>query len=201
MNRKLISLIACSSIALSAAASLNANAAPAVHVARPFEWTIEISTQKLPHQFQYTGSALKEVVKASLNYYSMEDQAHKTPYEDLWYAGMKTLGLERHHKLEITQGDAIAIRVVHKNPGAPTDEQIAAGKAVMKALLDANINRNMVATIKVPQSSFYTIASEIQNYDFSPAPAGGADMPVDSDMNIFLESEPAAYTQSFVHYN
>lgn len=198
MNKKLLALVA--AFGLSGAFSLNSLAAP-IHVSRPFEWTVEVNTEKLDRHFQYNTSTIKEVVKASLQYYSMEDQEHKTAYQDLWYANAKSLGLERHHKLEIKQGDAIAIKVLHKEGTAPDDEKRAAGKAVMKTVLDANINKNMVATIKVPMSSFNIIASEIQNYGFSPAPGGGVETPVDSDMNLFLESMPAGMTQSFVHYH
>lgn len=201
MNKTVLSLLAAISLSAVMNLSPSADAAPAIHVARPYEWTVQIQTEKLPRQFQYNSSMIKEVVKARMHYYSMDDQDHKTLYEDLWYASAKTLGLERHHKLEVKQGDALAIRVLHKNPAAPEDEQRAAGKAVMKAVLDANINRNMVATIKVPMASFNVIASEIQNYDFAVAPEGMGETPIASDMNLFLESEPAGLTRSFVHYH
>jgi hypothetical protein len=172
-------------------------------LSRPYEWTIEIDTQELPRQFQYQGSSLTQVVKAELKYYPMDDQNSKTSYEDLWYSNARSLGLERHHKLEIKQGDAIAIRVLHKSSGSvPVDEQRAAGKAIVKAIVDANINRNMVATIKVPVGSFHTIANEIQNYNFTPtSSADPPDTEVNSDLNLFLESEPSGLTQTFVHYH
>lgn len=171
------------------------------HVERPYEWTIEIDTQQLKQQFQYNSSELKELVKAKLFYYKVANEEEKTDYQDLWYAKAKSLGMERHHKLEIDQGDAIAIKVKHLGEYTSYDEQRAAGKAVVKTILDANLNKNMVATIKVPLTSFTTIASELQNYQFSPAPGGGADMPIDSDINLFMESEPVGLTQAFCHYH
>lgn len=171
-------------------------------VSRPYEWTVEISTEQVPKQFQYQGSSLTKVVKTQIQYYPIDNTSNKTAYEDLWYSNAKPIGLERHNKLDMKQGDAVAIRVLHKAPGtAPLDEQRSAGKAVMKAIVDSNINKNMVATIKVPMDSFHTIESEIQNYHFSPAPSGGGENPISSDMNLFLESEPAGLTQSFVHYH
>jgi hypothetical protein len=205
MNRTALAFVTALSIMSSGAVAIKALASGG-QLSRPFEWTIEIDTQELPRQFQYHNSNLTQVVKAELNYYSMENQDSKTAYEDLWYSEAHSLGLERHHNLEIRQGDAIAIRVVHnpKNPSSafPADEQRAAGKAVMKAIVDANINRNMVATIKVPQSAFNSISSEIQNYGFAPySPSGGVETPINSDMNLFLESEPAGQTQTLVHYH
>lgn len=196
MNKLLLSLLTvCGVSAVSMSAS---NAAP--QISKPFEWTIEIKTESLPRQFQYNTSGIKDVIKAKMQYYSMDHVDEKTDYEDLWYSHAKTIGMERHHKLEINKGDAVAIRVLHKVDAASTDERRSAGKAVMKAVLDANLNKNMVATIKVPSSSFYEISSELQNYHFSPAPNTGDETPIDSDMNLFLESEPAGLSQSFVHY-
>jgi hypothetical protein len=170
-----------------------------IHVDRPFEWTVQIDTKQLKNQFQYNSSELKELVKAKMTYYKMTDEDNKTDYEDLWYAKAKTLGMERHHKLEITQGDAICIKVKHIGEYTSYDEQRASGKAVMKVVLDAAVNKNMIATIKVPMTSFHTIAQEIENYHFSPAPSGSPESPVDSDLNLFLESEPAGLSQSFAH--
>lgn len=199
MNRlALVLATACGIIGTSI--SMSVLAAP--QISKPFEWTIEIKTQELPGQFQYNTSSIKDVVKAQMQYFSKDHEDVKTLYEDLWYARTKSLGMERHHKLEIKQGDAVAIRVLHKEDSPSQDERRAAGKAVMKAVLDANLNKNMVATIKVPTNSFYTISSEIQNYHFSPAPSGGGgETPIDSDMNLFLESEPAGLSQEFVHYH
>lgn len=200
MSKKLTILLGITSIAGAATLAFAPIAeCSGDHVDRPFEWTVEIDTKQLKNQFQYNSSELKELVKAKMSYYKMTDEDNKTEYEDLWYAKAKTLGMERHHKLDITQGDAICIKVKHIGEYTSYDEQRASGKAVMKAVLDAAVNKNMVATIKVPMTSFHTIAAEIENYHFAPAPASTPDNPVDSDMNLFLESEPAGLTQSFAH--
>lgn len=199
MNRFFIAIATAIGITSSIMA-IKATAAGPV-LSHPYEWTVQINTQELQHQFQYNTSSISQVVKASLEYYEMDDQDHKTKYEDLWYSNAKALGMERHHKLELKQGDWVAIKVKHKNGYAPLDEQRAAGKAVMKAVLEIVRNKNMVATIKVPASSFHTISSEIQNYHFSPVSESGSETPIESDMNLFLESEPEGSRQAFVHYN
>lgn len=200
MNKRLLAFVAAAGI-MAASASIIKAGASGQQVQRPYEWTIQINTQQLDRQFQYNTSDIKDVVKASVQYYPMNDQDSKVDYEDLWYSKARSLGLERHHKLEIKQGDAVAIRVQHKTNSAPLDEQRAAGKAIMKAIVDANRNKNMVATIKVPLASFHNISSEIQNYHFSPVSDSGGEEPINSDMNLFLESEPAGLTQSFAHFH
>ncbi|MBX9689634.1 MAG: hypothetical protein K2X27_23185 [Candidatus Obscuribacterales bacterium] len=170
-------------------------------LARPYEWTIEIQSEKLAPQFHYAGSKISEIVKTKIQYYSMTNESAKTAFEDLWYSKGKALGLERHHSLDIKQGDAIAIRVLHKNDSAPEDEQQAAGKAIAKAILAASLNKNMVATVKVPYSSFHRIVSEIEEYNFHPSSDTQADTPISADMNLFIESEPAGLHQALCHYH
>ena len=171
----------------------------------PYAWTIEIDTQEVPLQFQYSGSALTQVVKTQLQFYSNSNppptptSATLTLYESLWFSNGKSLGLERQNKLQIRQGDSIAILVVHKNGSAQPDEQIAAAKAIMKAVVDANLNKNMVATIKVPMASFSTISQQIQNYHFAPIVASSSEDPTQSDLNLFLESVPPGMTQGLAH--
>lgn len=200
MNKRIMALLAATGI-IAAGASLMKASAAGQQVSRPYEWTIQIETQKLDRQFQYNTSDLKDIVKAGIRYYPMDQQDSKVDYEDIWYSKARALGLERHHKLEIKQGDAVAIRVQHKSDSPVLEEQQAAGKAIMKAIVDANRNKNMVATIKVPLASFQNISSEIQNYHFSPVSDSGSEDPINSDMNLFLESEPAGLTQSFAHFH
>lgn len=199
MNKSTVALL--SALAIVGSTSFFKPAVATEKVERPFEWTIQIDTSQLKNQFQYNSSELKETIKAKLSFYKISSESEKTPYEDIWYAKAKTLGMERHNKLETTPGDAIAIKVVHSGEYPSYDEQRAAGKAVMKAVLDASLHKNMIATIKVPMTSFHTIVAEIQNYHFYPTSSESADNPIDSDLNLFVESEPAGMTQSLMHLN
>ncbi len=170
----------------------------AVKISRPYEWTVSIDTKELPKQFEYQGSHIKPVVKCKMAYFKMTDEDEKVAYEDLWYSKARVLGLERHAKLDMTKGDAICIRVKHKT-GSPTeDERKSAANAVMRTVVDVNLHKNMVATIKVPFDSFETISSEIQGYGFI-ALMESADTPVNSDMGLFLESEPEGQTRMLYH--
>jgi len=35
---------------------------------KPFDWLINVQTQQLPRQFQYKGSQIQGVIKATVNY-------------------------------------------------------------------------------------------------------------------------------------
>lgn len=169
-------------------------------LSRPHDWTIEIKTKEMPLHFQYQGSTLKQLVKAELKFYSATEEENKTTYEYLWFANDKALGLERKSKLNIKEGDAIAIRVLHADDSPNQEEKRAAGKAIMRAFLDAQINHNMVATVKVPVASFDAILSEIQEYNFHPA-SEAPDEEVHADISLFVESEPEGQRQTLYHFD
>lgn len=199
MNRKAMAIAAAVLGFMSVANFTQKCSALPPPISRNYQWTIEIDTQQIPRQFQYNGSVLTQVVKAQARYFSSTDPSTQTQYETMWYSNGRSLGMERQNKLQIRQGDTIAIIVVHKSGSAQSDEQRAAAKAIMKMVVDANLNKNMVATIKVPIESFSTIAQEFQNYRFSPMTDNSSEDPTSSDLNLFLESVPAGSSQEFAH--
>lgn len=197
MNKVATSLLVLTTIA-SASIMAAIGAAPGLN--QPYDWTMEINTQDMPLHFEFQGSTLKPLVKAEVKFYNVDDEEHKTLYEYLWFAHDKALGLERKSKLNIKEGDAIAIRVHHKDDSPVLEEKRAAGKAIMRAFLDAQINHNMVATVKVPATSFDTIISEIEEYNFHPA-SEAPNEEINSDMSLFVESEPEGQKQTLYHFN
>ncbi len=184
--------------AITASATIIATiAAPGLN--QPHDWTMELKTRQMPLQFEYQGSTLKPVVKTELKFYHVGQEENKTLYEYLWYANEKTLGLERKAKLTIAPGENVAIIVSHESESPPESEVVAAAKAVMNAVLDIEVNQSMVATIKVPTSSFNTICSEIEQYNFHPG-SSNPNEEVNSDLCLFVESE-AGEKKSLYHYN
>lgn len=200
MNRLLRTMALGLSMAASLLALAAVKAAPGAIVSRPYDWTVEITTKQLTHEFRYHNSQLNPVIKADLVYFDNDHEDHKVKYESLWYAHDKALGLERLHDFAVSQGEAIAIRVKHSD-GAGVEEQKASARAVMRAVLDANLNRNMVAVVKVPHGAFDTISSTIQEYDLQPTPENAGEEGLDVDLTVFLESEPAGQTVSLSHFH
>lgn len=198
-KRKVVSAVVGALLAIASVTS-QVTAAPGIQVGQPYDWTIEIQTKNLPQEFRYAGSELRPVVKTEMTYYPMSNQDNKTKFQDLWYGNDKALGMERHHKMEITKGEAVAIKVVHEDDSTSLEEMKAAGRAIMRAVLDANLNGNMVALVKVPSSSFNTISSTIQEYHFEPTP-DNVDKPQNIDMTIFLEGDTPDLKQALSHYH
>jgi len=166
----------------------------------PYDWTVEVNTQQLERQFDYPGSTIAPVVKTELQYYSMAAPENKTKYEHIWYGNGKPLGLERLHRLDITQGDGISIRIVHKHNPPAYDEHKAAANAILRVLVDAYLNRSPVVSVRLPLASFDTIAGQLRTNPRINTAADGADRTVDSGVPIFVQSEPAGRTLQLYYF-
>jgi len=170
------------------------------HIDRPHDWTVEIETDKLPRQFDYHNSHLSDVVKTNIDYYHQTDDAHKTPYEYLWFHSSTTLGMERLHKFQIDQGDGIAINIKHKTASPDVLEKYAAATALTQIVLDAYMNKNAVTIVNVPQESYTEIVNQLQStHHFITQADAGADHPVDSGINIFVQSD-AGNSQTLYYF-
>ena len=139
----------------------------------PYNWVITIKTEQLDGEFNYSGSKLKPVVKGSVSYASVDDIDNDFKYEDLWFCQGKPYGLERNGPLAIPRGDGVAIRVIHTddhgtidNHATTQDELAAAADSILRIVVDAQINQNIVHTIIVPASSFQGICQSLQSHHF-----------------------------------
>lgn len=176
-------------------------AAPAININKPYDWTVEIKTEEMPHQFRYHNSNLRPVIKTEFTYYHMEDESNKTKYQKIWYGNDKALGLERTHEFELTQGESIAIKVKHKDDSPGMEEKKAAARAVMRAVMDAQLNKNMVQEVKVPDESFNTITQTMQDYQLQEAPDNLGEEGIAVDLSLFVESESSTSKKTLCHYH
>jgi len=169
-------------------------------VNRPYDWLVNVQTQQLSRQFEYTGSTLRPVVKTSMKYYEDSDPSRSTDYEYIWYHDAKPLGVEKLHTFDLRSGDAIAINIEHKNSPATQAEHKAAANAIIHIVLDAYLNRNSVALVKVPFDSFDDIIAELQVEHFVLQNDSGADSPNPTGVNIFVASDPPGKSNSFTYF-
>lgn len=164
-----------------------------------YDWVFQVETKPLPKQFEYQGSPLKPIEKVDVKYHPSKDAENKTTYEYLWYHDGKPLGLERMKKFEIPQGDSLAIQIKHKNGSSTSGEEKAAANTILRITLDAYLNKNAVALVKLPSDSFYDISSALQNQGMVVAPdSGGMDgfnTPLDTSLTLNMVSEPEGIKQ------
>lgn len=205
MNKIALALVTVLSIVSSGAFAVRALAAPGGQQPNNQYGKIEIDTQEVPNPFQYANSALKRVVQTQLVF--VDTQNVRTPYENLWYSNATPLGLNRLTPLNkiknLNPGEKIDITVVHllSNP-APPDEQQAAAKAALKAIVDLSLNNDFTPLVIVPRASFQTIASQFGNY-LTPESDSGVDQgnPYNFSVQLVSPEQPPVFTQTFVHYD
>ncbi|MBX9668088.1 MAG: hypothetical protein K2X93_10740 [Candidatus Obscuribacterales bacterium] len=157
---------------------------------KPYDWTIEINTAKLDRHFEYEGSTLRPVSKADVTYYRVNHEDEKTNYEELWFHNGKALGLERKNKLEMEEGDGVAIKVVHKTSTPDAEELKAAADAISLLYLDAYLNRNLVVSVIVKDSTFNDILGCMQDQQWQVLP-DQTDVAIDAQVILYLQSESA----------
>jgi hypothetical protein len=160
----------------------------------PYDWVLQVETTQLKRQFEYKGSTLNPVEKLEVVWYPTKDQNKKTKYELMYYHEGRPFGMEKLHKLEIDQGDGVAIEIKHKDNNASEAEKKDAANAVLRLALDAYLNRNPLAAVKVPADSFESVSDKLKELGFHDSKEDGEGLDNDqqfkSDMTISLFSVP-----------
>lgn len=174
-------------------------------LARPYDWTVELQTKRLQHQFEYTGSHLHGVEKVHVTYVhtatASDPDPHPTDYEDFWYHDGKPLGLERKHSFDIDQGDGISILVSHKDGSATDQECKAAANAILRATVDSYLNKNAILQVRVEPDSFDRIKQDLIDQGcLEHEPTGDDGHPITSAIQIFLQTEPDADRSYTLYY-
>ncbi len=160
----------------------------------PYDWVIQVETDQLKRQFEYKGSTLNPVERLEVTWYSTKDKTKKTKYELMYYHDGRPFGMEKLHKMDIDQGDGVAIEIKHKGNSATEAEKKDAGNAIFRLALDAYLNRNPLAAVKVPVDSFDAVSDKLQDLGFHDSKQDGEGLDnteqFKSDMTISLFSVP-----------
>jgi hypothetical protein len=134
------------------------------------DYTVKLQTETLQKQFQYKGSILTKVTKASIEYYANADNK-KQPYENVWFNDGHPIGLERLAPFGLEKGKSASLVVTHKAQGGVQEEK-AAASMILRLVLDAYNNTDSFLAIRVPPQSFGGIIRELENLrcvDTNPA--------------------------------
>ncbi len=134
------------------------------------DYTVSLKTETLQKQFQYRGSTLTKVTKASIEYFANSDN-QKKPYENVWFNDGQPIGLERLAAFGLDKGKSATLVVTHKDQGGVQEEK-AAANMILRLTLDAYNNTDSFIAVRVPSQSFSGIIREMQNLrcvDTNPA--------------------------------
>lgn len=169
-------------------------------VVLPYDWIIQVDTMSLKRQFEYSGSTLNPIEKLEVSWHPVDKKDDIKKYESMWFHDGKAVGMEKLRKLDIEKGEGVAIEVKHKDNNATEAEKKAVANAIVRLTLDAYLNKNTVAAVKVPKDSFGSISNKLQEYGFHIAEekAGDSQVQYTSDMTVTLLSVPEGEKQTLI---
>lgn len=163
-------------------------------VALPYDFVVQVETTQLKRQFEYQGSTLNPVEKLEIVWYPTKDKDNKTKYQNMYYHDGKPLGMEKLHKMDIEQGEGVAIEIKHKDNNASEAEKKDAANAAFRLALDLYLNKNPLAAVKVPVDSFESVSDRLQALGFHDSKNDGEGLDnaeqFKSNMTISLFSVP-----------
>ncbi len=142
-----------------------------------YDYVFLIETEHLEDEFEYQGSKLGPVVKASVSY-QQPGQGKPIRYESLWYHGWQVLGCKRLNEISLGGTKQVAIEVRHKERKAGREENAAAANALMRIFLDVSMAKSCVSTFVVPDNEIGAIEKELAEAGFSAGDPPAPDKPV-----------------------
>lgn len=131
------------------------------------QWIISIETRPVPNMFRYKGSKLTPVSEAKVSVRAAHPDAVPAAYEMFWGgANGKTLGLERYGMLRLPRGDSVAFKISHASEHAQYTETRLAVDALLRLVLDLQLNSNLVFSVRVPTDSYDDVVNALQEKNF-----------------------------------
>lgn len=137
----------------------------AQEVSRPqCEDLIYVRAQEQKGFLDFPGSPFKSMVKVTITYRSVKDDTmgDERLYEDLWYQGQNPLGCRRYRDFDLRPKDRVFVYLTASSPA----ELSASANALVRILLDANLNRDAIVGVAVPAESFWPLVDcmEVENF-------------------------------------
>jgi len=130
------------------------------------QWLVTVQTKSAPSIFNYQGATLTPVTEAQVSFASANSDATPTVYENFWGASGKPLALQRYEPLSIPPGDGIAFKIVNGSDQPFFSETQLAVDAVLRIMLDAQLNANPVLYVSVPSTTFSDVVSALSQQNF-----------------------------------
>lgn len=152
--------------------------------------TIEIETQEFQHFRSLSASRKHSVIRARVSCVEKQHvlDGKSQPYEDFWYIGSEFIGCRRQRGFELPSHRDVVIRLTHRNKKAGQDEACAGANAIVRMLLEAQLNDDFLNVAQVPVESFPAIVKGMEKNGFYPVDHPKIDTPVESLIALALSS-------------
>ncbi|SRR5579885_2372228 len=163
------------------------------------QWVVDIETKSSPNIFRYKGAKLTPVYVARVNLLEARKDAQPTTYELFWGARGKTMALERRSEFNIPKNQGVQFKLSHKSDTAPYAETQLAVDAMLRVLLDLQLNANPVFAARVPSDSFDDVVNALQEREFA-LKSNGPETPLQSSLVISIFDENGRHADLFYPY-
>jgi hypothetical protein len=130
------------------------------------QWIIAIETKTMPNILNYKESRLKPVSEATVSIRANNPHAEPVSYERFWGARGKTLAMEREGDLGIPRGQSVAFKIVHGEKRPDYAETQLAVDAMLRVLLDAQLNSSPLFFVRVPSDTYQDAVDALLQQNF-----------------------------------
>ncbi|MFN8552703.1 MAG: hypothetical protein U0103_14625 [Candidatus Obscuribacterales bacterium] len=178
----------------------------------PLPWTVTIGTHQLKECLDFPNSKVQPFIKTSVYFEQpMEhvdsvddgnDDSHeskaKTHYEDIYFGGLRLLGLRRASQLQVEPGAAGVVKIERFEAGVRTEEAAAASRTIARIYLDLYLRRASLKYVEVALEDFDLLISELNRYGFRPSYIV-PERPVTAMFLLNVRSETGGKTETLVY--
>jgi len=129
-----------------------------------YQWLITISASQ-PKPLNFPNSTLAPAFEAEVNVQASSSGTGAI-YEKFWGAAGNTLGLERSSNYSLPRGNTVAFKILHDSAFPAHAENQLVASALLRVLLDAQVNTNPVLFVVAPSDSYADLISCFEEQNF-----------------------------------
>ncbi len=177
---------------------LSVVAAPVCAAVYTADWIVEIHSEKLADPFIGDSARLQKIYKTSTTYRA-STASEPEPYEDMWFAQGKPMGMERSGPIGVVAGQDSVIHVYLSSASPDTDEVAAVTDSVLRVWLDCRLAGSNVTTIYVPNDGFTATCEQMERRWHFYEANNTVDRPYRSNLIILVQSEAGVQKRVLAH--
>lgn len=162
------------------------------------DWVVKVKTEELQRHFDYDGSGLRKIAKATVDYFHESNKDDVKPFERVYFNNGKPIGLERAGPLDLPAAQNTVIKVSTRNETS-TEEHKAAANMLWRLSLNITHRRTSLISAILPEKSFDGIVQSLRDLQFTES-SSGPDGTNRAKAALSLESEPAGRSQCMYYF-
>lgn len=167
---------------------------------RAHDYVFVIETEPEPALFEFPGSRIGPVVKASVSYYRPDrPDLDRVEYEKIYYHEWQPIGCRRLRELDFPNGGNVCIEVRHKRGFASNAELGASADAILRMFIDIFAKRTSASAIIVPDDSMDGICEEMNRWKFYADDQSKPEVPIICPMILPIQNSSGS-TKKALYY-